>query len=78
MCILRSHARTGYLQTYETLLKEINCHPGTEEVLLDQYAVKCVALADRNLNVPCESGIRYPLLIAMMNRQPMLWRTAVM
>ena len=24
MCILRFHAQAGYLQTYETLLKEIN------------------------------------------------------
>ncbi len=27
MCILWYHARAGYLQTYETLLKEINSHP---------------------------------------------------
>jgi hypothetical protein len=32
LCILRFHARAGYLQTYETLLKEINAHPGSEEV----------------------------------------------
>jgi hypothetical protein len=29
-CIIRFHARAGYLQTYETLLKEINSHPGSE------------------------------------------------
>ena len=77
MCILRFHARAGYLQTYETLLKEISAHPGSDQVEPDQYAVECVALADRNLNVPCESGIRYPSLIAMMNRQDMLWRMTV-
>ncbi len=59
LCILRIHACAGYLQTYETLLKEINAHPSSADVPPDQYAVETVALSDRNLNVPCESGIRY-------------------
>jgi len=57
MCILRFHARAGYLQHYETLLKELNLHPdgeASEEAPLDQYDVERSALADRNLNVPCE------------------------
>jgi hypothetical protein len=37
MSILRFHARAGYLQTYETLLKEINEHPGSAPVKEDQY-----------------------------------------
>ena len=37
-------------------------------------AVETVALADRNFNVPCESGIRYPSLTAMLNPLEMLWR----
>jgi hypothetical protein len=41
------------LQQYETLLKEINSNPGSEEVPPDQYVVETVALADRNFNVPC-------------------------
>ncbi len=73
MCIIRFHARAGYLQHYETLLKEINSHPGSDEVPPDQYAVETIALADRNLNVPCELGIRYPTLIAMQNRADMRW-----
>ncbi len=78
MCILHFHARAGYLHTYATLLKEINNYPGSEgadTVTLDQYAVESVALADRNLNVPChgESGIRYPSLVAMLNSEQMLW-----
>ena len=77
MCIIRFHARAGYLQQYETLLKEINSHPGSEEVPQDQYEVETVALADRNLNVPCESGIRYPSLIAMLNRGDMRWIPSV-
>jgi hypothetical protein len=70
LCILRFHARAGYLQTYETLLKEINAHPGSEEVPSDQ-------LADSNFNVPCESGIRYPALVAMLNSRDMTWQTTV-
>ena len=61
----------------ETLLKEINSHPGSEEVPPDQYEVETVALADRNFNVPCESGIRYPTLIAMLNRRDMRWIPSV-
>jgi hypothetical protein len=60
LCIIRFHAQAGYLQTYETLLKEMNAYP-----VLD---VESVALADRNLNAPCESEIRYPTLVAMINR----------
>jgi hypothetical protein len=77
MCIIRFHARAGYLQQYETLLKEINSHPGSEEVPPDQYEVETVALAGRNLNVPCESGIRYPSLVAMLNREDMRWLPSV-
>jgi hypothetical protein len=78
MCILRYHARVGYLQHYETLLKEINSHPGSSPVPPDQYAVESAALADRNFNVPCETGIRYPSLISMINRRDMLWRPTVL
>jgi hypothetical protein len=77
LCILRFHARAGYLQTYETLLKEISAHPASEEVPPDQFAVESITLADRNLNVPCESGIRYPSLVAMLNRRDMSWRMTV-
>jgi hypothetical protein len=57
MCILRFHARAGYLQTYETLLNEINSHPDSDEIPQDQYDVEPQALADRNFNIPCKSGI---------------------
>ena len=83
MCILRFHARAGYLQTYQTLLKEIQSHRDSDDVdqeaePADQYVVECVALADRNFNVPSESGIRYPSLMAMLNRRELRWRPAVM
>jgi hypothetical protein len=60
MCILRFHARAGYLQSYETLLKEINEHPGSELVEEDQYGIESVALADSNFNVACETGNSLP------------------
>jgi hypothetical protein len=47
MCILRFHARAGYLQTYETLLKHFSSLQGSDKEQ-EQYAVDCVALADRN------------------------------
>jgi hypothetical protein len=83
MCILQFHARAGYLQTYETLLKEIQSHPGSGSVEPEaesayQYDLDCIALADHNFNVPCESGIHYPSLMAMMHQQDLCWRKAVM
>ena len=40
MCILCFHARAGYLQTYETLLKELKEHPGSAHVEEDStYSV---------------------------------------
>ena len=79
MCLICFHARSGYLQTYETLLKEINEHPGSDSVpdAEDQYKVECLALADRNHNLPCETGIRYPTLTVMINRHDMMWRISV-
>ena len=67
MCILRFHARAGYLQMYETLLKEINRHPGSAQVDNDQYLVESVALSDSNFNLACKTGIQYPSLVAMLN-----------
>ena len=78
MCILRFHARAGYLQHYETLLKELNAHPATDPVPPDQYEVECVALSDRNLNVPCESGISYPSMLVMKNRRQTQTKMSVM
>jgi hypothetical protein len=77
MCILRFHAEAGYLQTYEKLLKEINLHPGSVAVPDDQYHVERVGLADCNFNLACETGIRYPSLVAMLNHRAMLWRASV-
>ena len=77
MCILRFHARAGYLQTYETLLNEINMHPGSALVDDDQFLVESVALSDRNFNLACKTGIQYPTLVTMLNSRSMMWRTTV-
>ncbi len=53
MCILCFHALAGCLQTYETLLKEINVHPGSAPVADHQYLVESVALPDHNFNLAC-------------------------
>ena len=51
-------------------------HPGSAPVD-DQFLVESVALSDRNFNLACETGIRYPKLVAMLNRRSMMWRTTV-
>ncbi len=53
MCILCFHARAGYLQSNETILKEINLHPGSAPVQDNQYQVECLALSDCNFNLAC-------------------------
>ena len=67
MCILRFHAQAAYLQTYETLLNEINMHPGSVLVDDNQFTVESVALSDSNFNLACENGIQFPTLVAMLN-----------
>ena len=49
MCILRFHARAGYPQHYEALLKEledVTKADGSQEERQDQYEVERVALSD--------------------------------
>ena len=76
MCILRFHARAGYLQHYETLLKELNEHPASDPVQ-DQYVVECAALSDRNLNLPCESGLCFPSYMVILQRRQTQSRISV-
>jgi hypothetical protein len=71
MCILRFHARAGYLQHYEALLKELEDvteADGSQAEPQDQYDVERVALSDRNHNLPSETGLLYPSLRVMSNR----------
>jgi hypothetical protein len=75
MCIIRFHSRDGYLQTYETLLRDpgFAYMPGAD----DQYQVECLALADRIMNLPCETGIRDRSLTAVHNHRDLMWRISV-
>ena len=81
MCVLRFHARAGYLQHYETLLKELEAHvpedAGSQAEPQDQYDVERVALSDRNHNLPGEIGLWYPFLVVMSNRHLMTLRITV-
>ncbi len=70
MRILRFHARAGYLQYNETLLKEledVSDADGSQAEPQDQYDVERVALSDRNHNLPSETGLLYPSLRVMSN-----------
>ena len=80
MCILRFHARAGYLQHYETLLKEledVSDADGSQAEPQDQYDVERVALSDRNHNLPSETGLLYPSLRVMSNRHLTMLRITV-
>ncbi len=65
----------GYLQHSDTLLQEINKHPGSEQVPDDQYDTETVELFDCNF---MQTGISYPTLVAMLNSRSMETRRAVM
>ena len=83
MCSLRFHARRAYLQHYQALLLELE---GSEEpsaeapseqesgASTDAYQQECTFLRDRNFNVACETGIRYPLYEVMCCRETMSLR----
>ena len=43
----------------------------------DKYAADSHVLCDRNFNVACETGIRYPTLPAMLNCDALLIRISV-
>ena len=69
LCSLRFHARRAYLQHSQTLLLELEGseEPSTEALSeqvsrasTDSYEQECSLLHDRNFNVACETGIRYP------------------
>ena len=74
LCILRFHTRVGFLRHYERLLSEVEGFPAAEA---DAYAADKQILCDRNYNVACETGIRYPTLPAMLNSDAVLMRFSV-
>ena len=74
LCILRFHTRVGFLRHYKRLLSEVDGFPGEPA---DEYAADTQILCDRNFNVACETGIRYPSLLAMLNRDAIHLRISV-
>jgi hypothetical protein len=58
-------------RNFEQACSILHAHPATDPVPPDQYEVERVALSDRNLNLPLESGIRYPSMLVTLNR----WQT---
>jgi hypothetical protein len=72
MGILCFHARAGYLQHYETLLKELEAHVpedgGLQAEPQDQYDVERVALSNRKHNLPSETGLWYPSLLVLSSQ----------
>jgi hypothetical protein len=85
VCILRFHARRAYLQHYQTLLQELEAseEPSGEQseqesgASTDSYEQQCKLLKDRNFNVACETGIRYPAYEVMSCRETMFLRVSV-
>ena len=65
---------SGLPRHYERLMAELE---GFHDAQGDKYAADSHALCDRNFNVACETGIRYPTLPAMLNRDALLIRISV-
>lgn len=85
VCILRFHARRAYLQHYQTLLQELKGDSETPDgqaesvsgAGTDAYAQESTLLRDRNFNVACETGIRYPAYEVMCEREQQVLRILV-
>ena len=87
MCILRFHARRAYLQHYQTLLQELKGDtetPGDQpesesgsSAAPDAYEHESTLFHDRNFNVACETGIRYPTYEVMSQREKQVLRISV-
>jgi hypothetical protein len=73
LCILRFHTRAAFLQHYGRIVSELQGSTADQ----DDFARDATTLADRNFNVACETGIRYPTLSAMLNRGAMTIRRSV-
>ena len=73
LCILRFHTRAAFLQHYERIMSQLQGEAGDK----DPFDRDTAILSDRNFNVACETGIRYPTLSAMLNRDAMRIRARV-
>jgi hypothetical protein len=73
LCILRFHARSGCLQQHENLLQDLS--DLQEEN--NNEEVESINEIDRNYNLACETGLRYPSLQAMFDRKNLTCRISV-
>ena len=69
LCILRYHCRCGLLQQYEQLLEDMVGPGEASTIQLDRNRMEKALTGDRNFSISCESGVSYPSLRAMMNRE---------
>ena len=74
ICHFTLHWASSNTASDERLLSELE---GFHDVSGDKYAADLQVLCDLNFNVACETGIRYPTLPAMLNRDTLLVRISV-
>jgi hypothetical protein len=60
---------SGLLQQYEQLLEDLVGPGEARELQLDRTRMAKALTGDRNFSISCESGVCYPLLLAMINRE---------
>ena len=79
LCILRYHCRRGLAQQYDQMLEDMldgnDCESRPLE--LDQAKIEQALNGDRNFSISCELGVRYPTLMAMLNREDLHLRISV-
>jgi hypothetical protein len=75
LCILRFHARTGCLQEYENLLQDLSDEQNKDVIEINRSDFDLDL--DRNFNLACEAGVRYPTLQSMFNRHLITTRCSV-
>jgi len=73
----RYHCRRGLLQQYEQLLEDMVGPGEARDLQLDRTRMAKALTGDRNFSIPCELGVRYPTLRAMINREDLQLRKSV-
>ncbi len=69
VCILHYHCSSGLLQQYEQLLEAMVGPGEARELQLDRTRMAQALTSDRIFSISCELGVRYPTLLAMINRE---------
>jgi hypothetical protein len=71
LCILRYHCRRGLVQQNGQMLEDmfdVN-ESDARTLAIDHDKIEQALTGDRNFSIPCELGVRYPMLKAMLNRE---------